>query len=158
METLGWIRPPGGLVDIAFLFAINSPFGGARGCGFFEASTIFLPSDVDCAADLDDTGSADGADDLVCVVLAAVAASKGEGSNAEPFNIAPRPPSSAAGLILAKKRYMSPSRERLRTFSSKDILSPRNLRRRRCSVCIFLLLFQLTVWHLRLCSRFLLAW
>ena len=106
MEIAGWIRPPGGLVDIAFLFAMNSPFGGGPGFEFFEAASIFLPSEVDCEVGLDCPVGFDGAEDLFCAVLAAAAASDGEGSNAEPFNIAPNPPSLTAETVSAKAQYI----------------------------------------------------
>jgi hypothetical protein len=88
----GRTRPPGGRTDIAFLLAMKFPLGG----GSFRASVILVVG-ADCEGAVgfaSDFGFVAG---TFCATEPTSAASD-EGSNAEPFSMTPKPPSTAAGF------------------------------------------------------------
>jgi hypothetical protein len=90
----GRTRPPGGRTDIAFLLTTKFPLGG----GSFRASVILVVDGADCEVDVgfaSDFGFAAG---TFCATEPTSAPSDGEGSNAEPFSMTPKPPSTSAGF------------------------------------------------------------
>lgn len=92
----GRTRPPGGRMDVAFLLATKFPFGG----GSLRASVILVANGADCEVDVgfaSDFGFGEG---FFGAAAPASAVSDGEGSNAEPFSMNPKPPSPAAGFLL----------------------------------------------------------
>lgn len=141
MEILGCVRPDGGRTDIAFLFKMKSPLGGGRGCGFFEASSILLPIDADCAVGFDFVFAFGMADILCCGPEAAAAASDGETSNSEPFRICPSPTCASIGAASARNQQRSRSQEYSQTLTGIATMQSWDVRRKFwdslfCTLCL----------------------
>lgn len=93
VETRGRTRPPGGRTEMAFLFAMKVPFGG----GSFRTSFTLVANEADCEVDVGFATGLGFVDPPLRVTAPALAVSDGKDSNADPFKITPKPPSSAGG-------------------------------------------------------------